>query len=218
MGRPLTEHEQRDLLWVARSNSRDHLLILLGLETGLRLGELVALRVGDVKGQSEVTVPNIKGGGVAQVPLTLLAQTTIHCYLFPTRLAIFGDGDHSRCGPQCRIQRGLHPLAPLAPLFLSRGGGRRGQKGGGPLSARAAQSRLSFWKRKIGLGEDITFHSLRHSFLARVWGKAADIHGVQAAARHKQPMVTASHYTYSQPPTPVELQRLVESSSLGDVI
>ena len=44
----LTQAEQRTILRATAKNPRDHLIISLALGTGLRLGEIVGLIVGDV--------------------------------------------------------------------------------------------------------------------------------------------------------------------------
>ena len=44
----ITRQEVESLLSVTRTNQRDHLIIALALGTGLRLGEIVGLNVGDV--------------------------------------------------------------------------------------------------------------------------------------------------------------------------
>jgi integrase len=44
----LTQAEQRNILRATAKNIRDHTIISLALGTGLRLGEIVGLNVGDV--------------------------------------------------------------------------------------------------------------------------------------------------------------------------
>ena len=44
----LTQAEQRTILRATYKNLRDHLIISLALGTGLRLGEIVGMNVGDV--------------------------------------------------------------------------------------------------------------------------------------------------------------------------
>lgn len=43
----LTTGDQKDLLQASAGNPRDHLLFSMALGTGLRLGEVVGLNVGD---------------------------------------------------------------------------------------------------------------------------------------------------------------------------
>ena len=55
----LTQAEQRTILRTTVGNVRDHTIVSLALGTGLRLGELVGLNVGDVfngNGQPRVRV------------------------------------------------------------------------------------------------------------------------------------------------------------------
>jgi site-specific recombinase XerC len=177
----LTLEEQTMLLRETARNPgdfRDHMLFAVALGTGLRVSELVALEIRDVK--------NGKG---AKGIITLRPETTKGNkggeIVLPERLrrkvARFF---------KWKEERG-ESLDSQAPLFIARGGGRSGSKGRKRLSKRSAQATFSAWQERLGFDRRCTFHMLRHSFATSLWRKTGDLRLVQAACRHSTPTVTA---------------------------
>lgn len=181
----LSEAEARSILDAtsrAESDLRDHLLLAVALGTGLRVSEIVGLNVGDVM--------NGKG---ARGLWVLRAETTK------------GDRGGTVALPE-RLRRKVsrflrwkqeygEPVEPASPLFVSRGGGRGGDKGGGRLSVRAAQQVFATWQARCGFDRHLHFHSLRHTFCSNLWRSTGDLRLVQEAARHSSP-TTTSIYTH----------------------
>ena len=167
----------------SEDDARDHLILAVALGTGLRVSEIVDLNVGDVmngKGamgiwtlRPEATKGN-KGGTVA-LPDRLRRKVSAF---------IRWKREHGEA------------LGPLAPLFVSRGGGRAGKHRGGRLSVRGAQSLFHSWQLRCGFDRRLNFHSLRHSFCTNLWKATGDLRLVQQAARHSDPGTTAI-YTHA---------------------
>ena len=68
---------------------------------------------------------------------------------------------------------------------------------------RVAKSRQGFWKivkyygEKAGIQEDITPHTLRHSFAAHLIGGGADVKAVQTMMGHADPATTQMYAAYA---------------------
>ena len=177
----LTDQEQVKLLKeTARrpEDLRDHLLFSLALGTGLRVSELVALNVGDVKngkgtrGLFELRPETTKGNKGGEVALPERLRRKLGRYL------------------KWKADKG-EAMLPGEPLFCSRGGGRSGARSGSRLSKRAAQAAFKAWQKRLGFDRSCTFHQLRHSYCTNLWRATGDIRLVQKAARHSSPTVTA---------------------------
>ena len=137
---------------------RDRQIFEILLGTGMRLGSLVALNIGDVDLDSGVLHIRTKGGGQDKV------------FLHP--------------GLQRMLGRYLDELAPEAnsgpnvPLFRSRHGSR--------LGARVIQLRFAQTCKIASLARRISIHSLRHTFATRLYDKTGDLYLVQKALGHRQ--------------------------------
>src|SRR4051794_34777749 len=94
--RALTEEEQRRLLRMAeRVSARDRAIVVMLLYTGLRLAELVALDLDDVRVSARnglVVVLSGKGDAYREVPLNALVRQVLDEWLGErTRLAVEGE-------------------------------------------------------------------------------------------------------------------------------
>lgn len=139
--RALTEEQQRRLLRMAeRGSARNRAILVMLLYTGLRLAELVALDVDDVKMSARkglVVVRSGKGDAYREVPLNALVRQVLEEWL-AERKCLVGEGERA--------------------VFIGRSGRR--------LSKRSVDDVV----RGLGedAGVKLSAHILRHTFLTRL--------------------------------------------------
>ncbi len=193
----LTDDEVRALLReTGRSvdDLRDHVLLLMALTTGLRVSELVALDVGDLRGGKGIrTVVKLrpettKGGRGGEIIVPERTRRKLVQYL------------------RWKSKRG-EPIDHEAAVFCSRGGGRSKATKGARLSVRAAQRLFTAWQQRAGFERRMSFHSLRHTYASTMLRKTKNLRLVQIACRHASPSTTAV-YTH---PTSNEMISAAES-------
>jgi integrase/recombinase XerC len=145
---------------------RDRAMFELLYSSGLRLGELVALNVGDGRldlRQGEVTVTG-KGAKTRTVPIGAKAREALAAWLNARRAA---------------------PAEKA--LFI----GARGRR----ISAGTVGTRLKQWARRRGLHEKVHPHMLRHSFATHVLQSSQDLRAVQEMLGHAS-ISTTQVYTH----------------------
>jgi len=159
--RAITVDEQRRLLRMTdRARARDRGIVVVLLYTGLRLAELVALDVDDVKMSARkgvVIVRSGKGDAYREVPLNALVRQVLDEWL-AERKTKAADESGER------------------PLFVGRSGRR--------LSKRSVDDVVR------GLGKDagvsLSAHILRHTFLTRMVRQGSDLVLVAELAGHRR--------------------------------
>jgi len=166
----LTATEQAALLRASAGHPRDHLILSFALGTGLRLGEIVGLNVGDIyfpDGTPRVRVrlrPEIAKGGRAGdvfLPDALVGK-----------LRQFWAWKAAR----------LEQLAPVSPLLCNQSGDR--------ISKRRVQMAYHGWQVRAGFDRLYSFHSLRHTAVTAVYRASRDLFLAQRFARHASPLTT----------------------------
>jgi integrase len=141
----------RKILKAAKFGHRDELLFLLGINTALRISDLLRLTLGDVldhedKIKDSIDVKEKKTGKFRKSPLNKIVQEALKAYL-----------DH-------RKESGTF-FSTKAPLFLSR-------KGQGPITRQQAYHIMSIAGDTVGL-DQIGTHSLRKTFGYHVFKKTS---------------------------------------------
>ena len=157
--RAITVEEQRRLLRMAeRAPARDRAIGVVLLYTGLRLAELVALDVDDLRMSARkglVVVRSGKGDAYREMPLNALVRQVLEEWL-KERGARAADGERA--------------------VFVGRGGRR--------LSKRSVDDVV----RGLGKDAGVTLsaHILRHTFLTRMVRQGSDLVLVAELAGHRR--------------------------------
>ncbi len=166
----LTQAEQRTILRATAKHPRDHLIYSLALGTGLRLGEIVGLNVGDVfngngrpRTRIRIRAEIAKGGKAGDV---FLPDRLI------TKLRRFRAFKKQR----------QESLASDAPLFCNQSRTR--------ISKRRVQFAWREWQKRAGFDRLYPFHCLRHSSITNVYQATRDLFLAQRFARHVSPLTT----------------------------
>ncbi len=151
---------------------RDKAMLELFYSTGLRVTELVNLRVGDLEMRMGCLRCIGKGDKERLVPVGRKALAAVEQYLSEVR-------------PQLLRARRQAPAVPF--LFINRLGGKL--------------SRVGVWKilvnygRRAGLRARLTPHKLRHSFATHLLERGADLRSVQLMLGHAD-ISTTQIYTH----------------------
>ncbi len=151
--------------------SRDQAILELLYSTGLRVGELASLRVGDVDFWNGTLRAFGKGSRERIVPVGEKALEVLRGSL---------------------LERGVDPLSRSAagaggPLFVNR-------RGGG-LSSRSMNTLVHAAARRAGLSKGVHPHTLRHSFATHLLNRGCDLRSVQEMLGHKN-LSTTQIYTH----------------------
>jgi integrase/recombinase XerD len=149
---------------------RDRALLELLYGTGARISEAVGLAVDDLdRGSASVRLAG-KGGKERMVPVGSFALTAVEDYLVRGRPALAAG------------TRGVRGGA----LFLN--------ARGGPLSRQSAWSILRSAAERAGLTQEVSPHTLRHSFATHLLDGGADVRVVQELLGHAS-VTTTQVYT-----------------------
>lgn len=146
---------------------RDRAMLEVLYGSGLRVSELISLKLAEVNLEDGFLVCRGKGGKERIVPLGRTACSAIKRYLAEVRpLLVLGERDE---------------------LFLS----RRGK----PFTRQGFWKLLGQHARKAGLASRISPHILRHSFATHLLERGADLRSVQLMLGHSQ-ITTTQIYTH----------------------
>jgi integrase/recombinase XerD len=146
---------------------RDRAMLHVMYAAGLRVSELVGLRLSDIDRTKGLVLALGKGGKRRIVPLGELALDAVDAYL---------------------KVRSTHPKAAATPaLFLS----PRGK----PLTRQGVWKLLGIYARGVGISKPSSPHKFRHSFATHLLEGGADLRSVQALLGHAN-IVTTEIYTH----------------------
>ena len=155
---------------------RDRALIVFMLATGVRSSEALGLTIADlgrIDGHSVAWIMG-KGGARERVKVSPRARKTLDAYLVAANIedgAVFRRLRH----------RGVDPDQPSAP---------RRYAVHGPLAYAGLKYILQERFKLAHLNDQLSPHSLRHSFVTLALRGGASLAMVQAAARHASPQTT----------------------------
>lgn len=161
------ESTDEDAILVDPVRLRDRALLELMYATGARVSEVLALDLDDLIDPTLVRLFG-KGSKERVVPVGSFAQRALEAYLV-------------------RVRPGLVALGRGTPaLFLNQRGGR--------LSRQSAWQVISAAGKLAGLGDEVSPHTLRHSFATHLLEGGADVRVVQELLGHSS-VATTQIYT-----------------------
>jgi len=175
--RPLTSDETTRLLsaFGGQYRLRNRALVQAGLYTGLRIGSLLVLKIGDVwdgqrfRRRLRIARRNLKGKPAGlDMPLHPAARFAIGRWL-------------------ATLRKAGAPIDSQSPLFGSREGGQS-------LSRRRAQEIVNEAARIAGLGFGVSTHSWRKTFAGRLYEATGHNLLVVSKALHHRQLSTSLQY------------------------
>jgi integrase/recombinase XerD len=158
---------------------RDAAMIELMYSTGLRVSELVSLRLDEVDLKVGVVRTFGKGRKQRLVPMGQAAAALIEVYLADARPVFLGERSHTA-------------------MFVTHRGG--------PMTRQGFWKLLGGYARGAGVRGDLSPHKLRHSFATHLLERGADLRAVQAMLGHAD-IATTQIYTHVSRARLVELYR-----------
>lgn len=173
---PLTQPLRNRKPWEAE---RDHAILELFYSTGIRLGELVNLSIGDIQIAENLVGVKGKGNSDRLVPFGDTAKKAVVNYLSRS-----GRAKISRSG-----EVEFTDVQPGDPLFVSSKGAR--------ISARTVDDRLRRYFHKLSGSTGFSAHRLRHTFATHLLDAGMDIRAVKELLGHAS-LSTTQDYTHLQ--------------------
>ena len=154
------------------SSLRDFALFTLGINSGLRISDLLKLQVLDVtdekaKINDRISLREKKTGKLKAFPIGETTKKALKEYLSSVS------------------------LDPEQPLFPSR-------KGKGPLTRQQAYRILNSAARMVGVKDQIGTHTLRKTFGYHAYKDGHDITRIQKLLNHSTPTVTLAYIGITQ--------------------
>jgi site-specific recombinase XerD len=152
----LLKTEYKALLQVAGGNTRDLAIVMLFLQSGLRVSELVALKIQDVDFTShEITVRQGKGRKDRVVPLVKQAEQALRVYL-----------------------KVREALPEYDEVFIARNGTSMDQ--------RTVRYRIHKYYKEAGIKKKASVHTLRHTFSTHQIHNGLKINQLKAVLGHRR--------------------------------
>ena len=154
------------------SNLRDYVLFVLGINSGLRISDLLKLKVADVLGdkgkyQDRIVLREKKTGKEKNFPLGKTVRKALDEYLV---------------GRQCVASDWLFPS----------------RQGNNSLTRQQAYNIINSAARAVGISEQIGTHTLRKTFGYHAYRQGMDISIIQKLLNHAAPSVTLAYIGITQ--------------------
>ena len=153
-------------------SKRDYVLFVLGINSGLRVSDLLSLKVSDVRNvqgdiRDRITIREKKTGKAKDFPIGKTSQKALKEYF-------------SSC-----------TLEDDQPLFPSR-------KGNGSLGRSQAYRIINGVARVVGIDEQIGTHTLRKTFGYHAYRMGMDLSVIQKLLNHSSPSITLAYIGITQ--------------------
>ena len=170
---PIRDKKQLDNMkrYLKEHNLRDYLLFVLGINSGLRISDLLNLQVEDVKGKDRIRLQEQKTGKRKEFPLGESSKKAIAAYLRQT---------NDTCGS----------------LFPSRK--KAGSQGSGAISRQQAYAIINGAARAVGIKSPIGTHTLRKTFGYWAYKSGYDLSQIQQLLNHASPQITLRYIGITQ--------------------
>lgn len=182
--RELTEEESSRL--ISELPSAQSNLVVFLLNTGLRLGEALALRAADISLSppfAEIRGETTKTGVGRRVPLNrAAAQAAGRALVNRTRYQL----RHTPPELLWVVWKGRHHMAYLDPIRAV------------PISPRALQAILGRAARRAGIVGRVSPHILRHTFASRLAREGVNVRVIQTLLGHSR-LSSTQRYTHVRP-------------------
>jgi integrase/recombinase XerC len=154
---------------------RDRAILELLYATGMRVGELCGLALGDVDLRADVARVHGKGGRERLVPFGEPARLALLEYLAEGRASMLPDASHRTSAADARA------------LFYN----RRHR----PMTPRDVRGMIQRYRAGLGVPGETSPHTLRHSFATHLLEGGADLRSVQELLGHVA-LTTTQTYTH----------------------
>jgi tyrosine recombinase XerC len=159
---------------------RDRAILEVLYATGMRVGELCGLELGDVDLQGQVARVRGKGGKDRLVPFGEPARAALREYLAEGRARML-------TGAASRSAAGRTAAGGERSLFFN----RRGR----PMTTRDVRGMIDGYRRALDVPRGTSPHALRHSFATHLLEGGADLRSVQELLGHVA-LTTTQTYTH----------------------
>jgi site-specific recombinase XerD len=163
---------------------RDRAILELLYATGIRVGELCGLRLGDVNLADDTILVLGKGAKQRIVPFGEPARDALLAYLVDGRVAMLPGGDRP-ASPTSASKPGA--TADAEAVFFNR---RRK-----PMTQRDVRGMLERYRAAAGAPVGTSPHTLRHSYATHLLEGGADLRAVQELLGHVA-LTTTQTYTH----------------------
>lgn len=175
---PIRDKKQIDAMKknLKATSVRDFCLFTLGINCGLRISDLLGLRISDVmdeKGRvlDRISIREQKTGMTKDFPISEIAAKAIKEYLTERRSYMHNE-----------------------PLFLS----RKATNGLAPLQRWQAYTIINAAARTVGIKDKIGTHTLRKTFGYHAFQQSVDITIIQRLLNHSSPRTTLAYIGITQ--------------------
>ncbi len=161
----LYKEQYKALLYEATDNTRNYAIIMTFLQTGIRLSELVNLRIDDIDFENKLlTVRQGKGKKDRQIPLVDEAVKALRNYIRFRNTEIVLDDNI---------------------LFLA--------KNGTSLNVSSVKHLVAKYVKKAGIRKKVSVHTLRHTFGTHKIDKGMSIATLQELMGHRKKETTLKY-------------------------
>lgn len=151
------------------SHVRDHYILKTLLETGVRVFEVVAIKIRDFKGKSLI-IQKGKGNKKREILLMPSTQKLLKEFI------------------KIKIDKLDEPASENDFLFLS----ERKE----PYTTRGIRKRVKYWFKRCDIDSHLSVHSCRHTYISHLLDQGVDIQTVRMNAGHSS-LNTTSLYGHT---------------------